>query len=163
MNFHGRRQIVNLQNDLLGFIDKNLEIDFTLYSKASRMLKKYQRSGIGQDNHFSNQTHITFTYSNALGSCNPIHAFFQRKWWWRAQDNNKSLLLHAEEMMGKCLWMRKSQWFSAENKTVSMHPTSHCCESGIFVQKLIFLNISSHQKKCGNLFDPKLNLQNSKI
>ena len=152
MNFHGRRQIVNLQNDLLGFIDKNLEIDFTLYSKASRMLKKYQRSGIGQDNHFSNQTHITFTYSNALGSCNPIHAFFQRKWWWRAQDNNKSLLLHAEEMMGKCLWMRKSQWFSAENKTVSMHPTHTVVKVEFLFKKIIFTKLDIYTG-CPNKFE----------
>lgn len=57
------------------------------------------------------------------------------------EDNNKSLL-HAEEMMGKCLWMRKSQWFSAENKTVSMHPNSKGTkEDQKIIQKCPWLQI----------------------
>ena len=74
-------------------------------------------------------------YSNASG-CNPIPTpLFSREN--GEEDNNKSLL-HAEEMMGKCLWMRKSQWFSAENKTVSMHPT-HTVVKVEFLFKKSFL------------------------
>ena len=45
-------------------------------------------------------------------------------------------------MMGKCLWMRKSQWFSAENKTVSMHPNSKGTkEDQKIIQKCPWLQI----------------------